>query len=130
MHGNREKLPPVLSAGGGRAIPGGGSGPVNRVALTTAYAADYGVGEVVRLKIAEIDSQRMLLHIEQRQGWQGPLCDAIAAASEDPAHLLEAGAAQACGCFRARNPSGIDVAALFIPPAAPPARRPASLASA
>ena len=36
----------------------------NRVALTTAYAAGLRVGEVVRLKIGSIDSERMLLHIE------------------------------------------------------------------
>ena len=36
----------------------------NRVALTTAYAAGLRVGEVVRLKVSSIDSERMLLHIE------------------------------------------------------------------
>ena len=40
----------------------------NRVALTTAYAAGLRVGEVVRLKIGSIDSERMLLHIEGGKG--------------------------------------------------------------
>jgi len=39
-----------------------------RVALTTAYAAGLRVGEVVRLKIGSIDSERMLLHIESGKG--------------------------------------------------------------
>jgi integrase/recombinase XerD len=40
----------------------------NRVALATAYAAGLRIGEVVRLKIASIDSARMLLHIENGKG--------------------------------------------------------------
>jgi site-specific recombinase XerD len=40
----------------------------NRAALTTAYAAGLRVGEVVRLKIGSIDSERMLLHIEEGKG--------------------------------------------------------------
>jgi integrase/recombinase XerD len=63
-----EKLPPVLSreeiARFLEAVPGFR----NRVALATAYAAGLRVGEVVRLKIDSIDSQRMLLHIENGKG--------------------------------------------------------------
>jgi site-specific recombinase XerD len=40
----------------------------NRVALATAYAAGLRIGEVVRLKVAAIDSKRMLLHIESAKG--------------------------------------------------------------
>jgi integrase/recombinase XerD len=40
----------------------------NRVALTTAYAAGLRVGEVARLKVASIESERMLLHIEAGKG--------------------------------------------------------------
>jgi integrase/recombinase XerD len=40
----------------------------NRVALATAYAAGLRIGEVVQLKIASIDSARMLLHIENGKG--------------------------------------------------------------
>jgi site-specific recombinase XerD len=40
----------------------------NRVALTTAYAAGLRVGEVARLKVAAIDGERMLLHIEGGKG--------------------------------------------------------------
>jgi integrase/recombinase XerD len=40
----------------------------NRVALTTAYAAGLRIGEVCRLKVASIDSERMLIHIEGGKG--------------------------------------------------------------
>ena len=40
----------------------------NRVALTTAYAAGLRVGEVARLKAAAIDSERMLIRIENGKG--------------------------------------------------------------
>jgi integrase/recombinase XerD len=63
-----ERLPPVLSreeiARFLMAVPG----LRNRVALATAYAAGLRVGEVVRLKVGSIDSQRMLLHIENGKG--------------------------------------------------------------
>ena len=40
----------------------------NRVALTTAYAAGLRVSEVCRLKVASIDSERMLIHVEGGKG--------------------------------------------------------------
>jgi integrase/recombinase XerD len=40
----------------------------NRTALTTVYAAGLRVSEVVLLKIADIDSQRMVIRIEQGKG--------------------------------------------------------------
>ncbi len=63
-----EKLPPVLApeevARFLEAVPG----LRNRVALTTAYAAGLRIGEVTRLKVAAIDSQRMLIHVESGKG--------------------------------------------------------------
>jgi site-specific recombinase XerD len=63
-----EKLPPVLNREEIvrflEAVPG----LRNRVALTTSYAAGLRIGEVVRLKIGSIDSERMLLHIEGGKG--------------------------------------------------------------
>src|SRR6266511_1111705 len=62
------KLPVVLSADEvGRfleAIPSLKS----RTALTTVYAAGLRVSEVVLLKIADIDSQRMVIRVEQGKG--------------------------------------------------------------
>jgi len=40
----------------------------SRVALTTAYAAGLRVSEVARLKIADIDSRRMVIRVEQGKG--------------------------------------------------------------
>jgi integrase len=40
----------------------------HRAALMTAYAAGLRVSEVVRLKIADIDSDRMLIRIEHGKG--------------------------------------------------------------
>ena len=38
------------------------------MALTTAYAAGFRVSEVVRLKIVDIDSSRMVIHVDQGKG--------------------------------------------------------------
>ena len=40
----------------------------HRTALMTAYAAGLRVSEVVPLKIADIDSGRMLIRVEQGKG--------------------------------------------------------------
>ncbi len=62
------KLPFVLSpeeiARFLQAVPG----LRNRVAMITAYAAGLRVSEVARLKVSDIDSQRMVLRIEQGKG--------------------------------------------------------------
>ena len=63
-----EKLPPVLNREEIVRFLEAVTGLRNRVALTTAYAAGLRVGEVVRLKIGSIDSERMLLHIEGGKG--------------------------------------------------------------
>jgi integrase len=62
------KLPVVLSADEVirflEAIPSLKS----RTALTTVYAAGLRVSEVVLLKVADIDSQRMVIRVEQGKG--------------------------------------------------------------
>jgi site-specific recombinase XerD len=49
-------------------VSGGGSRLRNRAALTTAYGAGLRVGEVARLTTGAIDSQRMLIRVEQGKG--------------------------------------------------------------
>ena len=63
-----EKLPPVLTAEEIARFLEAVVGLRNRVALTTAYAAGLRIGEVCRLKVASIDSERMLIHIECGKG--------------------------------------------------------------
>jgi integrase/recombinase XerD len=43
-------------------------GPKYKAALSAAYGAGLRVSEVVALKVSDIDSERMLLHIEQGKG--------------------------------------------------------------
>lgn len=63
-----EKLPPVLNREEIARFLEAVAGLRNRVALATAYATGLRIGEVVRLKIGAIDSERMLLHIEGGKG--------------------------------------------------------------
>jgi integrase/recombinase XerD len=63
-----EKLPPVLNSEEVVRFLQAVVGLRNRVALTTAYAAGLRIGEVARLKVAAIDSGRMLIHIESAKG--------------------------------------------------------------
>lgn len=63
-----QKLPPVLSREEIVRFLQAVAGLRNRVALTTAYAAGLRIGEVSRLKVGSIDSERMLLHIEGGKG--------------------------------------------------------------
>src|SRR5277367_2210034 len=63
-----EKLPPVLAPDEIARFLEAVVGLRNRVALTTAYAAGLRIGEVCRLKVSSIDSQRMLIHVEGGKG--------------------------------------------------------------
>ena len=63
-----DRLPPVLNREEIVRFLKAVEGTRNRVALTTAYAAGLRIGEVVRLKVSAIDSERMLLHIEGGKG--------------------------------------------------------------
>jgi integrase len=61
-------LPVVLSTDEVARFLAGVPNLKHRMALTMAYAAGLRVSEVVRLKIADIDSARMLLRVEQGKG--------------------------------------------------------------
>ena len=54
--------------GGHAAAPGGAGCEVQGAALATAYGAGLRVSEVVALKVGDIDSERMLLRVEQGKG--------------------------------------------------------------
>jgi len=108
-----EKLPPVLDYEEVARFLEAVEGMRNRVALASAYAAATGlhVREVVRLKAASIDSQRMLLHIEAGKGGR----DRYAMLS--PGFWIfsvptGSGHSPAYGCFRARSQAIISALAL------------------
>jgi site-specific recombinase XerD len=61
-------LPVVLSTDEVARFLAGVPNLKHRMALTMAYAAGLRVSEVVRLKVADIDSARMLLRVEQGKG--------------------------------------------------------------
>jgi integrase/recombinase XerD len=63
-----DKLPPVLDADEVAHFLESVAGLRNRVALTTSYAAGLRIGEVARLKVAAVDSKRMLIHVENGKG--------------------------------------------------------------
>ena len=63
-----EKLPPVLAPEEVTRVLEAVAGLRNRVALTMAYATGLRIGEVTRLKVAAIDSRRMLIHVEHGKG--------------------------------------------------------------
>jgi len=62
------KLPRVLSAEEVVCFLEAVPGLKSRTALTTAYAAGLRVSEVVRLKVPDIESHRMLIRVEQGKG--------------------------------------------------------------
>ena len=64
----QQQLPVVLSADEVVRFLAAVSNHKHRMALTTAYAAGLRVSEVVRLKIADIDSRRMLIRVELGKG--------------------------------------------------------------
>jgi site-specific recombinase XerD len=66
----------------------------HRTILTTCYAAGLRISEVVGLKPTDIDSQRMVIRVEQGKGQKGSLCDALGKVAENPARLVVPGQAQ------------------------------------
>jgi integrase/recombinase XerD len=62
------RLPVVLSADEVARFLAAVRSLKSRVALTTAYAAGLRVSEVVNLKIADIDSSRMMIRVEHGKG--------------------------------------------------------------
>jgi integrase/recombinase XerD len=62
------KIPIVLSPEEVARFLEAAPGPKYKAALSTAYGAGLRVSEVVALKVADVDSKRMLLRIEQGKG--------------------------------------------------------------
>ena len=64
----RSQLPQILSIEELQRLFTQAKNPRHRVLLMTTYAAGLRVGEVVRLKLTDIASERMLLRVEQGKG--------------------------------------------------------------
>jgi integrase/recombinase XerD len=64
----RSQLPRVLSIEERQRLFTSAKNPRHRVLLMTTYAAGLRVSEVVRLKLTDIESDRMLLRVEQGKG--------------------------------------------------------------
>src|SRR5438309_6986928 len=62
------RLPAVLSVEEVTLLLQAAAGPKYKAALATAYGAGLRVSEVVAVKVADIDSERMLLRVEQGKG--------------------------------------------------------------
>ena len=62
------RLPAVLSVEEVALLLQAAPGPKYKAALATAYGAGLRVSEVVALKVGDIDSERMLLRVEQGKG--------------------------------------------------------------
>lgn len=62
------KLPPVLSVDEVSRLLRGATTPKYKAALSVAYGAGLRASEVTHLKISDIDSDRMIIHVEQGKG--------------------------------------------------------------
>src|SRR2546423_375210 len=102
------RLPAVLSVAEVTLLLPAAPGPKDKATLATAYGAGLRVSEVVALKVGDIDSERMLLRVEQgkslpprRRGAAracpresgGPQRHAVAAAARAAARLVAGGPA-------------------------------------
>jgi integrase/recombinase XerD len=65
---NKTQLPEILSAQELKRLFMSTSNRKHRVMLMSAYAAGLRVSELVRLKVTDIDSQRMMIRVEQGKG--------------------------------------------------------------
>ena len=62
------RLPSVLSVEEVTLLLQAAPGPKYKAAFATAYGAGLRVSEVVALKVGDVDSERMLLRVEQGKG--------------------------------------------------------------
>jgi len=117
------KLPVVLSTAEVVRLLEAVAHPKHRAALTTAYAAGLRVAEGVRLKVADIDSSRMVIRIEHGKGGK----DRYVMLSPQLLGILRAYwrlARPAHWCSLAATPTAHCTQARFRRPAGRPAPRP------
>ena len=74
--------------------------------LTVCYAAGLRISEAIRLTPAAIDSQRMVIRVEQGKGRKDRYVMLLAQAAGDAAGLLEAHPSRQPGCSQATSRIG------------------------
>jgi len=133
------RLPAVLSVEEITLLLQAAPGPKYKAAFATAYGAGLRVSEVVALKVGDIDSERMLLRVEQgkgrkslpsrKRGTATPCCRR-SCLSCCVIGGWKAGAAAYCcrgaGCFRAATRSSRSRPVSSTAPSTPPPRPPGS----
>ena len=73
----------------------------DRTTMEIAYAAGLRLGEVLHLKLTDIDSGRMIVRVEQGKGKKDRNVMLSPALLETLRAVLEGVASRGCGCFRA-----------------------------
>ena len=97
-------LPQVLSQEEVAHLINAADTPFHRILLMTLYATGARRAEAARLKISDIDSQRMVVHIRGGKGGQGPRRHAQCEAARSAANLLAQPPSQAEGVALSRQP--------------------------
>ena len=83
-----ERLPTVLSQEEVARLIDASGNLMHRAMVMTLYATGVRRAELCRLKVADIDSERMVLHIHARQGWTRPRCSVKPEAARHTARVL------------------------------------------
>ena len=90
----QQRLPTVLSQEEVARLIDAASNLMHRAMLMTLYATGMRRAELCRLKVADIDSERMVIHVHARQGRPRPRCAAEPQAAGDLARVLALDEAQ------------------------------------
>ena len=88
----RRRLPNVLSGTEVEALFAAFDSLKYRSVTLATYAAGLRIGEAVRLRVQDIDSKRMMLHVRQGKGGQDRLRHAVGTTPPGPSGLLEGSA--------------------------------------
>src|SRR5918996_3132629 len=102
------KLPLVLSVEEVARLLEAAPGPKYKAAFGTAYGAGLRVSEVVALKVSDIDSQRMMLRVEQGKGRKRSPCDALTPTARAAARLVSHRAASSLAVPWPRSAAAAD----------------------
>jgi site-specific recombinase XerD len=100
----RRKLPTVLSREEVRTLLDATVNLKHRALLATLYATGLRCAEVQQLKVTDIDSQRMVVHVREGKGKYPPPGHALAQAAGVAPHLLAV--AEAEGLALSREKAG------------------------